>query len=235
MKTMDLQKKRQLKSVASQIVLILLPWIILQISDMMSLYIPPMVVPFPLHLLLAIGILVAWRRKFPLWSYTWIGTWYFFLYRECNQIVFELAPQMVDIFYWGANPLALAILLTLISRRDWLLACLTAYPYTSIIQAWYTLDTTPVLVLVISLILYVVFFLPLWTDRSHTFKFLGLLVGTVVIGIGFYVYSWPGGFGFLMYVIRLLCIILYPIIIFRMRLFRRLLGVRTDEQGVWAE
>ena len=228
---MESQRKQQIKSIASQIVLILLPWITLQVVDRVSLCPPPFVL-LPLHLLLAIGILVAWRRKFPLWSYTWIGTWYFFLYRECFEIVFELAPQMLDIFYWGVNPLALAILLTLISRRDWLLACLTAYPYTSIIQACYTLDTTPVLVLLISLILYVSFFLPLLTDRSHTLKFLSLLVGTVVIGIGFYVYSWPGCFGFLSYVTKLLCIILFPIIIFRIRFFRTLLGVRTVEHGV---
>ena len=227
---MDLQRKRQLKSVAGQIVLILLPWITLQTIERVSLCPPPLVL-LPLHLLLAIGILVAWRRKFPLWSYTWIGTWYFFLYRECDQIVFKLAPQMEDLFYWGVNPLALAVLLTLISRRDWLLACLTAYPYTSIIQALYTWDRNPVLLIVISLILYVGFFLPLLTDRSHTFKFLGLLVGTVVIGIGFHAYTWSGCFSFLTYVTKLLSIILYPIIIFRIRLFQKLLGVKTVEHA----
>ena len=216
---MKIYGKYRLKWVTGQIVLILLPWITLQTIERVSLCPPPFVF-LPLHLLLAIGILVAWRRKFPLWSYTWIGTWYFFLYRECLQTVFEFAPQMLDIFYRGVNPLVLAILLTLISRKDWLLACLMAYPYTSIIQAWYTLDTTPVLVLVISLILYVCFFLTLLTDRTHTFKFFGLLAGTVVIGIGFHVYSWPGCPGFLIFVARLLGIILYTLVIFRIRFFR---------------
>lgn len=229
--TMELQRRRQLRSAAGQVVLILLPWITLQVLDRVSLSPPPFAL-LPLHLLLAIGILVAWRRKFPLWSYTWIGTWYFFLYRECLQIVLRLAPQMECIFYWGVNPLALAILLTLISRKDWLLACLTAYPYTSIIQALYTWDRNPVLLIIISLFLYAVFFLPLLTGRSHTFKFLGLLVGTVVIGIGFHAYTWSGLSGFLWYVTILLCIILYPFIIFRIRLLRRLLGIRTIEDVV---
>jgi len=232
MKVMGLQKKRHLKSVACQIVLILLPWITLEIIERIPLC-PPPFVRLPLHILLAIGIIIAWKRKYPLWSYTWIGIWYFFLYRECSEIVIKFAPQMHDIiFYWGINPLALAILLTLISRRDWLLACLTAYPYTSIIQPLYTLDRNPVLLIVISLILYVVFFLPLLTDRSHTFKFFSLLAGTVVIGIGFHAYSPLGLSEFLSYLIKLLAIILYPIIIYRIRFFRRLLRVRTVEQGI---
>lgn len=192
----------------------------------------------PLHLLLAVGVIVAWRRRFPLWSHTWIGTWYFFLYRGCFQVVFEWAPAIVPknpalishLFYWGVNPLVLVILLTLISRRDWLLACLTGYPYTSIIQAWYTLDTTPVLVLVISLLLYLGFFLPLLTDISHAFKFFSLLIGTVVIGVGFHLYYWPGSSNFLMFATRLTCIIVYPMITFRIPVCRRLLGVSSIQR-----
>jgi hypothetical protein len=232
MKVMDLQKRRQLQSVAGQIGLILLPWITLEIIERIPLS-PPPFVWLPLHILFAIGIIIARKRKYPLWSYTWIGMWYFFLYRECSGIVMKFAPQMHDIFfYWGVNPLALAILLTLISRKDWLLACLTAYPYTSIIQALYTLDRNPVLLIVISLILYVVFFLPLLTGRSHTFKFCSLLAGTVVIGIGFHAYSPLGLYEFLTYLTKLLTIILYPIIIYRIRFFRELLGVKTIEQSV---
>ena len=220
------------KSVAGQIVLIVLPWITIQIIDRMSLWPPLFLMYLPLHLLFGIGLLLAWRWKFPLWSYLWIGTWYFFLYRECNQMILELAPQMNDIFYFGINPLVLAVLLTLISRKDWLLACLTAYPYTSIIQALYTWDRNPLLWVVVSLLLYVGFFLPLLTDRSHNLKFLSLLVGTIVIGIGFHVYTMAGFLDFLWYFTILLCIILYPIIIYRIRFFRRLLGVRTAEHGV---
>jgi len=228
---MEAEKHSQIKPISIQIVLVLLPWIVLQILDRVSLC-PPPVVLLPLHLLLSSGIIVACRRKFPLWSFTWIGTWYFFLYREINQVVFVYMRSMEHVFYWGINPLVLAILLTIISRRDWLLACLTAYPYTTIIQALYTWDRNPALLIVISLLLYVSFFLPLLTSRSRTFKFSSLLLGTVVIGIGFHAYTWTGLSGFLRYLTILLCIILYPVIISRIGFFRRLLGVNNVEQAV---
>lgn len=217
------------KSVASQVILIILPWIIFEIGTRLPLTPSPMQAPLPLYLLLTIGIIVGWKRKFPFWSYTWIGTFYFLIYREWHQIVLVNAPQMITIFYYGINPIALAILLTLISRRDWLLACLTAYPYTSIIQALYTLDRNPILLIIVSLILYVCFFLPILTGRSHVFKFLSLVGGTVIIGIGFHVYTMARFLDFLWYLTILLCIILYPFIIFRINLFRKYLGIRNIE------
>lgn len=239
------------KPVIGTILLLLLPWLMLQVVErtfpgfLVSLFGTnikpgPFIALAPLHLLLAVGIIIAWRHRFPLWSYTWIGTLYFFLYRECFEMVLKWAPKMIPekteliiyIFYWGINPLALILLLTLISRRDWLLACVTAYPYTSILQAWYTLDTTPVLVLVISLLFYLVFFLPLLTDRSRTLKFLSLLAGTIAIGVGFFLYDWPGFPNFLILATRLICIIIYPVIIFKIPIFRRLLGIKTVERGV---
>jgi hypothetical protein len=227
--TMELRKVSQIHSNANQIALLLLPWIMLQIMDRVSLC-PQPVWLLPLHLLLAIGIIIAWKRRFPSWSYTWIGTWYFFLYREINQIVYVYMRPMEHVYYYGINPLVLAILLTIISRRDWLLACLTAYPYTSIIQSLYSLDRNPVPLVVISLLLYVIFFLPLLTNRSHAFKFISLLVGTIFIGIGFHAYTWSELTAFLWYVTILLCIILYPAIIYRIEFLRRLLGVNTVEQ-----
>lgn len=141
---MVVRKNSQIQSNSKQILLLLLPWVMLQIIDRVSLC-PPPVVLLPLHLLLGTGVVVAWKQKFPLWSYTWIGTWYFFLYREIYQLVFVHMPSMKHIYYYGINPIALVILLILISRRDWLLACLTAYPYTTIIQTLYTWDRNPVL------------------------------------------------------------------------------------------
>ena len=232
-----------------QLSLVILPWLVFWITDnfhprLLVLLFGPVKVPTfvalaPFEILLVIGIIIAWKRNFPLWSYTWIGTLYFFGYREMFQIVLELAPRVLPeisdfitgVFYGLINPLALAILLALITRRDWLLACLTAYPLTSIIMAWYTLDKTPFYILSISLVLYGFFALLFLVLQSRTLKFASLLAGTLVIGGGFFLHTWDeligGVLGFLFLVGRNVLILVFPLIIHRISLYRKVF--KTDQ------
>jgi hypothetical protein len=250
------------RNIAWQVLLVLVPWLVFWLMEesyarlMVSLFgdvrVPSFLALAPIHVLLITGVIVAWKRKFPAWSYTWIGTLYFFAYRDIFQVVIMSAHRMVPYnpdliingFYLIVNPLALAFLLALITRRDWLLACFTAYPYTSIIQAWYTLDwaNTPRHILVTSLVLYGLFASLFIVLESRRLKFVSLLAGTLLIGVGFYLYRWDvlvGGMrGFLQMSGRLLAIILFPLLIHRIPLYRTLFRcgqpasvVGADEDG----
>lgn len=140
------------KNVIWQLFLIILPWLVFYAVDnfyphLLRLLLGPIRVPIfvalaPFEILLVVGVIIAWKRNFPVWNYTWIGTLYFFGYREVFNIVSRFAYRTMPenlafivqgVFYGLINPLALAFLLALITRRDWLLGCFTAYPFTSII------------------------------------------------------------------------------------------------------
>jgi hypothetical protein len=116
------------------------------------------------------------------------------------------------VFYSLINPLGLALVLAVIARRDWLLGCLAAYPYTSIIMAWYTLDGTPFLVYLVSLVLYALFALLFLALQSRTLKFISLLAGTLIIGGGFFVYNWEGIQTLLFIAVRNILILVFPLI-----------------------
>ncbi len=96
----------------------------------------------PIIIFLLAGLGVAWKRKCPIWSYPWIGLLFFMIYRELFSVVLISFPKLfavrsdlaVQIFYYGFVPLALVALLMVVSRRDWLLGCLTIYPYTSLLM-----------------------------------------------------------------------------------------------------
>lgn len=227
-----------------QLFLIILPWLVFYAVDNFyphllrvlfgpSVRVPLFVALAPFEILLVVGIIIAWKRNFPLWSYTWIGTLYFFGYREVFHIVQRFSswvlpenPEFISLGFYGlVNPLALAFLLALITRRDWLLACLTAYPYTSIIMAWYTLDRTPFYILSISLALYGFFAILFLISQSRPLKFASLLAGTLVIGGGFFLHTWDeligGILGFLFLVGRNVLILVFPLIIYRIPLYRK--------------
>jgi hypothetical protein len=231
------------RNITWQVFLVLVPWLVFWTTGNLSggrvLF----------EILLITGVVVAWKRKFPVWSYTWIGTLYFFVYREIFQVVIMLAHRIVpdnpDLIingvYLVVNPLALAFLLAWITRKDWLLACFAAYPYTSIIQAWYTLDWawTPRHILFVSLVLYGLFAFLFILKESRTLKFVSLLAGTLLIGVGFYLYRWDvlvGGLrGFLQMSGRLLAIILFPLLIHRIPLYRRLFRCGQPASAVSAD
>jgi len=221
-----------------QLLLIILPWLVFYAVDnyypylLRSLFgpvrVPTFVALAPFEILLVVGIIIAWKRNLPLWSYTWIGTLYFFGYREVFNIVSRfaygtmpenLALVIQGVFYGLINPLALAFLLAFITRRDWLLACLTAYPFTSIIMAWYTLDKTPFSVLFVSLVLYGFFALLFLTLQSRTLKFASLLAGTLIVGGGFFL--WKESQSFLFIVGRNVLILVFPLIIHKIPLYRQ--------------
>lgn len=231
-------KALPLKNIAWQLFLIVVPWLVLWVVDdfyphlLRSLFgpsvrVPPFIALAPFEILLVVGIIIAWKRNFPLWSYTWIGTLYFFGYREIFWIVQQFAPRVLPgdpdlitgVFYVIVNPLALALLLAWITRRDWLFACLTAYPYTSIIMAWYTLDRTPFLVCFVSLVLYALFALLFLVLRSRTLRFVSLLAGTLIVGGGFFLYRESQAFLFI--VVRNVLILVFPLIIHRIPLYRK--------------
>ena len=133
-----------------QLFLIIAPWLVFWVQDefypeLLRLIDPTIRPPVfvslaPLEIFLTIGLIVAWKRHFPLWSYTWIGILYFFSYRAIFDVVIDFSRNMPEnmgvviqgVFYGLVNPLGLALVLALIARRDWLLGCLTAYPFTSI-------------------------------------------------------------------------------------------------------
>ncbi len=92
------------------------------------------------------------------------------------------------------------------------LGCLTAYPYTSIIMAWYTLDRTPFLVYLVSLVLYVFFALLFLALQSRTLKFISLLAGTLIVSGGFFAYYWQGIQSLLFIVVRNVLILVFPLI-----------------------
>mgnify|MGYP000403807791 CR=1 FL=1 len=226
------------KNIIWQLFLIILPWPFFHAVDdfypyllrqLFSARVPFFVVLAPFEILLVVGIVFAWKRNFPLWSYTWIGTLYFFGYREVFNIVSRFAygtmPENLafivqGVFYGIINPLALAFLLALITRRDWLLACLTAYPFTSIIMAWYTLDKTPFSVLSVSLVLYGFFALLFLTLQSRTLKFACLLAGTLIVGGGFFL--WKESQSFLFIVGRNVLILVFPLIIHKIPLYHKM-------------
>jgi len=108
-------------------------------------------------------------------------------------------------------------------------ACFTAYPYGSIVQAWYTLDKTPIVILVISLALYGFFAFSFMVLKSRPLKFASLLAGTLVIGGGFFLYKWDllaGGLPAFIFVnVRHILIITFPLIIYKIPLYRRLFKV----------
>ncbi|MFB0525365.1 MAG: hypothetical protein ACETVZ_07465 [Phycisphaerae bacterium] len=238
------QYEMSFRNTFRQLLLIIAPWLVFWVVDdfwpgLLRLSFGPMRTPVfvalaPFEIFLAVGVIIAWKRNFPLWSYTWIGTLYFFVYREIFQIIIQSAPRLlpenpeliIHGFYWIVNPLGLALLLALITRRDWLFACFTAYPYNSIIQAWYTLDRTPLLILSTSLILYSLFAVLFMALKSRTLKFTSLLAGTLIIGGGFFIYRWDlliGGLrSFLFIVGRILLILLFPLVIHKIPLYHRL-------------
>lgn len=229
-----------------QMFLIIIPWLLFWLMEefyaalLTSLFgpvkVPTFVACAPFEVLLIVGIIIAWKRNFPLWSYTWIGILYFFGYREIFQIVLQYVPSITPEyagtvifgFYWIINPLALAFLLALITRRDWLLACLVGYPYTSIIQAWYTLDWAKIslFLLLASLVLYLVFAFLFVVLKSRTLKFVSLLVGTLIIGGGFFLHEWGlliGGLPAFVFVnVRHILIITFPLIIYQIPLYHKL-------------
>jgi len=213
-----------------QLFLIIAPWLVFWVQNefyphLLRLIDPTIRVPVfislaPLEILLLVGILIAWKRRFPLWSYTWIGILYFFSYRAVFDLVIDFSRNMPEnlggiiqgVFYGLINPLGLALVLAVIARRDWLLGCLAAYPITSIIMAWYTLDRTPFLVYLVSLVLYVLFALLFLALQSRTLKFISLLAGTLIIGGGFFVYNWGGIQTLLFIVVRNILILVLPLI-----------------------
>jgi hypothetical protein len=176
--------------------------------------------PFTLTLLIGAGI--GWRNRFPLWTYPWLGILFFVLYRLIFEFVIQLAPRFVPghseliirAFYWLLVPLALALFLAWITRRDWLLACFAAYPYTSIIMVWYT-DSTPISLLVVSLALYLLFAGIFLTADSRALRFFALLAGTLLIGGGGMAASSTSAFGFLLG--RNLLILSFPLCLGLMR------------------
>jgi hypothetical protein len=228
------------RAICWQLFLVALPWLVfwgledfqLPFLGSLPVFLGPSV--RILEIFLVVGIIIACRKDFPFWSYTWIGTLYFFAYREVFDVVLRFAPEilpdgeglLIGGFYWLVNPLALGLLLAFITRRDWLLACLVAYPYTSIIQAWYTLDNTPLHIMLISLVLFVTFAWLFLVLDSRTLKFTSLLAGAIVIGGGFFLYQWDllvgglGGFAFVN--IRHILIITFPLIIDKIPLYRKL-------------
>lgn len=237
------------KNIIWQLLLIILPWLVFCAVDNYYPYslrwlfgpsarVSLFVALAPFEILLVVGVIIAWKRNFPLWSYTWIGTLYFFGYREIFQIVLELAPRVLPeipdlitgVFYVIVNPLALALLLAWITRRECLFACLTAYPYTSIIMAWYTLDRTPFLVLLTSLVLYGFFALLFLVLQSRTLKFASLLAGTLIVGGGFFLYDWGGIQTFLFVVGRNVLVLVFPLIIHRISLYHKVLRLTSQSQ-----
>jgi len=232
------------RAIIWQLFLVALPWLVFWLVDNFQAgllnflfgpaHVPIFVASAPFLIFLIAGVIIASRRRFPLWSYTWIGTLYFFAYREVFDVVLRFAPAilpdragvLIGGFYWIVNPLALALLLAFIARRDWLLACLTAYPYTTIIQAWYTLDSTPFHIMLISLILFVAFIYMFLVIASRTLKFTCLLAGAIVIGGGFFLYRWDllvGGLrGFVFVNVRHILIITFGLIIYKIPLYHKL-------------
>lgn len=183
----------------------------------------------PFMLLLIVGVLIAWRQGFPVWSYPWIGILFFFAYRQVFEVVLLSAPKIlpknpgliVGGFYHLIVPLALALLLALITRKDWLLACFTAYPFASIIQAWYTLDSTPFLTLIVSLVLYAVFALFFLVLSSRPLRFGVLLAGSLIIGGGFFLIH-ERFTTFLILTGRNMLIMCFPAILVSIPLYHRL-------------
>ncbi len=218
------------KNILWQLFLIIAPWLVFWVQnefypDLLRLIDPTIRPPVfvslaPLEVFLSVGLFIAWKRRFPLWSYTWIGILYFFSYRAIFDVVIDFSRNMPEnmgvviqgVFYGLVNPLGLALVLALIARRDWLLGCLTAYPITSIIMAWYSLDRTPSFVYLVSLVLYVLFAFLFLTLRSRTLKFISLLAGTLIIGGGFFVYNWEGIQILLFIVVRNVLILVFPLV-----------------------
>lgn len=254
-KTSEQAEKTEKKRIIWQLVLIILPWLIFWLQpyfwpSLLRLFLNPFIDPpikvrlpvfihmAPFAILLIVGIIVAWKQNFPSWSYTWIGILYFFVYREVFQIVIILAPSImpehpdliINGFYLIVNPLALAFLLAIITRRARLLASFTAFPFTSIIMAWYTLDRTPLYILSISLFLYGLFSFLFLLLSSPTLRFSSLLAGTLIIGGGFFLLNWDlliGGWqGFLLILGRNVLILVFPLIIYRIPLYRKVF--KTD-------
>lgn len=224
------------ENIVWHLILIIVPWLVFYVVNNFhphllrrliesGVRVPFFVVLAPFEVFLVIGLIIAWKRNFPVWSYTWIGTLYFFGYREVFEIVSRLAfrvlpknPEIIDLVFYGlVNPLTLAFLLALITRRDWLLGCLTAYPFTSIIMAWYTLSraqtTWPILVT--SLVLYGFFALLFLVLQSRRLKFASLLAGTLIVGGGFFLYIGSGIQTVLFIVGRNVLILFFPLIIHR--------------------
>jgi uncharacterized integral membrane protein len=232
------------KVIIWQLFLIALLWLVFWLVDNFQagllnflfgpVHVPLFIASAPFMIFLIAGVVIASRRRFPLWSYTWIGTLYFFAYRDVFDVVLRFAPAimpdraglLIGGFYWIVNPIALALLLAFIARRDWLLACLAAYPYTTIIQAWYTLDSTPFHIMLISLILFVAFIYMFLVLDSRTLKFVSLLAGVIVIGGGFFLYRWDllvdGLWGFIFVNVRHILIIIFPLIIYKIPLYHKL-------------
>ena len=220
------------KNILWQLSLIIAPWLVFWVQnefypDLLRLIDPTITPPVfvslaPLEVFLTVGLIIAWKRRFPLWSYTWIGILYFFSYRAIFDVVIDFSRDMPEnmgvviqgVFYGLVNPLGLALVLALIARRDWLLGCLTAYPFTSIIMAWYTLDRTPFPVYLVSLVLYVLFAFLFLVLRSRTLKFVSLLAGTLVITGGFFLFY--GSFQSLLFVgVRNILILVSPLLLGR--------------------
>ena len=220
------------KNILWQLSLIIAPWLVFWVQnefypDLLRLIDPTITPPVfvslaPLEVFLTVGLIIAWKRRFPLWSYTWIGILYFFSYRAIFDVVIDFSRDMPEnmgvviqgVFYGLVNPLGLALVLALIARRDWLLGCLTAYPFTSIIMAWYTLDRTPFPVYLVSLVLYVLFAFLFLVLRSRTLKFVSLLAGTLVITGGIFLFY--GSFQSLLFVgVRNILILVSPLLLGR--------------------
>lgn len=232
------------RAIIWQLFLVALPWLVFWLVDNFQaglmnflfgpVHVPGFVISAPFMIFLIAGVIIASKHRFPLWSYTWIGTLYFFAYREVFEVVLQFSPEIlpdgagfvIGGFYWIVNPLALALLLAFITRRDWLLACLTAYPYTTIIQAWYTLDSTPLHIMLISLVLFATFAWLFLILDSRTLKFTSLLAGAIVIGGGFFLYRRDllvdGVWGFIFVNVRHVLIISFGLIIYKIPLYHKL-------------
>ena len=233
------------RSIWWNLLLVTLPWIVFCIQENTPIYrafleiligpgreLPHLfqnwVAMAPFMLILIIGLLVAWARKFPIWSYPWIGTAFFFGYREIFDIVIKVSPVIVPdkadlithAFYFAVTPLTLAFLLAWITRKEWTFACFAAYPYCSIIMAWYTLDRTPSYILVLSLIIYDLFAFFFLAASRPISKFASLISGTAVVAGGFFLLICPLWTAVLL-TGRNILIVSFPLILAGLRLWSR--------------
>lgn len=193
----------------------------------------------PVIIFLVAGCVVARKRKYPCWSYPWMGFLFFFAYREVFAVVLKLAPlwfpeaqkTVVGVFYLLATPLALALFLLLISLKDWLMAALAIYPYTSILMAWYTLDSTPSLILAVSLLAFTGSLYVFLKLHAAWARYLTLCAGTLIMTAVFFgwIGEWDSG---IICTIRNLLIILFPAgIHFAFLMLRKLRGLPIESKA----
>ncbi|MCK4450150.1 MAG: hypothetical protein KAX26_06120, partial [Anaerolineae bacterium] len=77
--------------------------------------------------------------------------------------------------------------------------------------------------------LYVFFTLLFLTLQSRTLKFVSLLAGTLIVGGGFFLYNWEGVQTFLFIVGRNVLILVFPLIIHKIPLYRQVFKTGQPE------